>query len=85
MHNNFVNKGNNSAIETKIDQYGNKGSIFKILKEVDEEIVTKEKNILLTREPTDSLLSGSVDYSDEIKHSLIIELDVTKTRNPLDN
>ena len=30
--------------------------MFKFLKEVDEETVTNEKNILLSREPTASLL-----------------------------
>ena len=34
--------------------------MFETLKEVDEETDTNEKNILLTREPTASLLSGNV-------------------------
>ena len=55
-------------------------NIFATVKEVDEEIVTKENNILLKREPTASLLSGNVDYSDEMKHSLMIEVDVTKNK-----
>ena len=39
---------------------------------------------LLTGEPTASLLSGNDEYSDEIKNSLMIEGDITKTRIPLE-
>ena len=35
----------NSTIETKYDKYGNKFSMFETVKEVDEETVTKKKNI----------------------------------------
>ena len=52
--------------------------MFGTVKEVDEETVTKENNILLTREPTSSLLSGSVDYLYEIDTSLMIEACVTE-------
>ena len=52
--------------------------MFETVKEVDYNIVTKENNLFLTREPTASLLSGNVEYSYEINHSLIIEGDVTK-------
>ena len=45
----FVLKENNSTIETKFHQYGNKVSMFEPVKEVDEETVTKENNILFTR------------------------------------
>ena len=41
-------------------------------------------NNFLTREPTDSLLSGNVQYSDEINNLLMIEVDLTKTKTPLD-
>ena len=34
----------------------------------------------MTREPTDSLLSGNVEYSDDIKYSLISAGDVTKNK-----
>ena len=38
--------------------------MFKTIKEGDDETVTKENNMSLTREPTASLLSGNVEYSD---------------------
>ena len=50
-------KENNYTIDTKFDQHGNKVSIFETVEEVDEETVTRYNNILLTKEPTDSLLS----------------------------
>ena len=59
--------------------------MFETVKEVDEEKVTKNNNILSTRKPNASLLSDDVEYSDEIKHSLIIEEDVTTTSNALEN
>ena len=65
-------KGNNSTNETKFDQYGTKVSMFGTVNEVDEETVTKEKNILFTREPTTSILSGNVEYFDEIGILLLI-------------
>ena len=52
--------------------------MFEIFKEFDEEIVTKQNNFCLTREPTDSLLSGKVVYSDEMNHSLMIDVEVKK-------
>ena len=52
--------------------------MFESVKEVDEDTVTKEKNISLTREPTHSLLSGNFEDSDEINYSLIIEVDIRK-------
>ena len=36
--------------------------MFETEKEVNEEKVTKENNILLTREPTDSLIKGYFQY-----------------------
>ena len=51
------NKENISTIETKFDQYGNKVSMFETLKKSEWEIVTKDNNISLTREPTSLLLS----------------------------
>ena len=62
-------KEKNYIIERKFDQYGNIVSMFETGKEVDEETVTKENNILLKREPTALLLSGNVNYSDEINNS----------------
>ena len=50
-------------MEKKINQDGNKVSSFEIVNEVDEDTVTKENNIQLTKEPTSSLLSVNVDYS----------------------
>ena len=54
--------------------------MFETVKEVDEEKVAKENNILLTREPTDSLLLGSVEYSYGMNHSLAIEGYVKKNK-----
>ena len=71
-------KEKNYTIATKFDQHYNKVSMFEIVKEVDEETVTKENNFFLTRETTDSLLPGNVEYSDKINISLMIEGDVTK-------
>ena len=44
-----IKKEKNSTIEKKFDQCGNKVSMFETLNEVDEEIATKENDILLTR------------------------------------
>ena len=55
-------KENNSTIEKKFGQYGNKVSMSETLKEVDEDTVTKENNTLLTGDPTVSLLSGIIEY-----------------------
>ena len=65
-------------MEKKINQDGNKVSSFEIVNEVDEDTVTKENNILLTREPTTSLLSGNVEYLDEVDTSLMIEADIER-------
>ena len=54
--------------------------MFVTVKEVDEETATKQKDVSLTREPTASILSGNVDYSDEIDTLLMIEADVTKNK-----
>ena len=59
--------------------------MFENAKEVDEETIIKEDNISLTRETNTSLLSGNVEYSDEMNYSLIIEGGVRKIRNPLVN
>ena len=37
--------------------------------------------MLLTRAPTDSILSGNAEYSDKIKTSLMIEAGVTKEKS----
>ena len=52
--------------------------MFETVKEVYEDTVTKERNILFTRETTATLLSGNVEYSNEMNHSLMIEVDVRK-------
>ena len=57
--------------------------MFVNVKEVDEETVTKENNISLTREPTASFLSGYVEYPDEMNHSLMIEVDVIKNKESI--
>ena len=54
--------------------------MFDTVNEFDEETVTKENNLLLTREPPDSILSGNVEYLDEIETLLMIEADVTKNK-----
>ena len=51
--------------------------MFETVKEVDEQTVRKENNISLTMQPTDSLLSGNVEYLYEIDTLLIIEADET--------
>ena len=57
--------------------------MFEILKEFDEETVTKDNSIMLTREHNASLLSGNVDYSYEMNNSLMIEGDVIKTNKSI--
>ena len=59
--------------------------MFEAINEIDEDTVTKEKNIVFTREPTASLLSGNVEYLDEIDTSLMIDADVTKNKNKSEN
>ena len=54
--------------------------MFEAVNEVDEETVTEEKNTLLTRETTVSLLSNNVEYLDEANNLLMIEADVTKNK-----
>ena len=63
-------------IETKFDHYGNKVSLFETVNEVYEMTVSKENNILSTREPTASLLSGNVEYLYKIDTLLMIEANV---------
>ena len=59
--------------------------MFENVKEFYEETVTKENIISLTREPTASLLSGNVEYPDEINNYLMIKVDLIEKRNPLEN
>ena len=42
----------NSTVETKFDKFGKKVSMLETSNEVDEEKVTKQKNISLSRDPT---------------------------------
>ena len=58
---------------------------LKLKKEFYEETVTKQNNIMLTSYPTDLLLSGNVQYLDEIDTSLIIEAAVTKNKKTSEN
>ena len=53
--------------------------MFETVKEVDDETVTKQNKISLTRETTASLLSGNVEYLYQINTLLMIEADVEKT------
>ena len=57
--------------------------MFETVKEVEEEKVTKENNIYLTRDPTASLISCNVEYLDEIDASLMIEADATKDKESI--
>ena len=57
--------------------------MFEAVKEVDEATVIKGDNAFLTREDTNSLLSGYVEYSDEINTQFIIEADVTKNKQSI--
>ena len=54
--------------------------MFETVKEVDNYTVTNENNILLTRDPTASLLSFYVEYSDETNHLLMIEEDAIRKK-----
>ena len=38
---------------------------------------------MLTKEPTDSLISGNVEYSDEMKNSLMVEGGVIKIKETI--
>ena len=62
-----------STIETKFDKFGNKVSMLETLNEVDEEIITKENDIPLSRDPTSSFQSGIVYDFDKHGISLIID------------
>ena len=57
--------------------------MFETEKEVDDDTVTKKSNISLKIEPTASLLSGNIEYSDRMNHSLMIEVDVTKIKESI--
>ena len=57
--------------------------MFENVKEVEKETVTEEKKYLLIREPTASLLSRNVGYSDEMNHSLIIEGEIIKNKESI--
>ena len=59
--------------------------MFETVNKFDEEKVTKEKNIWLTREPTALLLSGNFEYFDKRNILLMIEEDVTKRKYQLQN
>ena len=54
--------------------------MFETVNGFNEDTVTKKNNIFLTTGPTTSLLSGNIQYLDEIGNLLIIEVDVTKDK-----
>ena len=64
-------------------QYGNKVPMLENVKEVDDETATKENNMLVTREPTDSLISGNVENLSEINIFLMIEASATKNKDTI--
>ena len=66
MHTITKIKENNSTIETKYDKHENKVSMYETLKELDEEIITKENIMSLTRYHTTSLQSDNVEVVGEI-------------------
>ena len=60
--------GVTSTIETKFDKFFKKVSMLETSNEIDEEKVTKDNNISLSRDTTDSFLSGTVKTYD--KHDI---------------
>ena len=66
-----------STIETKFDKFGNNISMLETSNKVDEEKVTKEKNISLSKDTTASYPSGIVETSDKNDISLMMEAEET--------
>ena len=62
------NSEKTSTIETKFDKNGNKISMLETSNEVDEEKVTKDNNISLSRDPIASLPPGILENVD--KHNI---------------
>ena len=52
--------------------------MFETIKELDEEIGMKQKNMQVTKDTNASLLSGNVDYTDEMNYSLMVKVSVTE-------
>ena len=67
-----------NSTEKVFNQYGNKVSMFENVKKLMRRQLPRI--FFLQREPTAALLSGYIDYSDEINRSLMIERDVTKNK-----
>ena len=65
-------------IETKLDKHGNKISMYKTVKEVDEEIIIEENITSFSRDNISSLQADNVENIGEINNLLIIEAGVTK-------
>ena len=61
------------TIETKFDKFGNKVSMLETSNEADYEKVTKENNISLSRDPTASLSSGTVEPF--YKHDILLVIE----------
>ena len=68
-----MKKVKNSTIETKFHKLGNKISMLQNSNEVNEGKITKENNILLSRDPTVTLTLGIVGYSDKNNTLLMIK------------
>ena len=77
------NKVENSTIQTKFDKFGNIFSMLETSNKVDEEKITKENNISLSRYPNDSLPSVIVEYSDKKNTWLTIESEDPSPITPL--
>ena len=65
-------------IETELDKHGNKISMYKTVKEVDEEIIIEENITSFSRDNISSLQADNVENIGEINNLLIIEAGVTK-------
>ena len=67
-----------TTIETELDKHGNKISMYKTVKEVDEEIIIEENITSFSRDNISSLQADNVENIGEINNLLIIEAGVTK-------
>ena len=72
LHSIIKKKENSSTIETKLNKYGNKVSMYETVKEVDEETITKENITLLKKDHTNSLQYDNVEDIGDINNSLMI-------------
>ena len=67
-----------TTIETELDKRGNKISMYKTVKEVDEEIIIEENITSFSMDNISSLQADNVENIGEINNLLIIEAGVTK-------